>query len=110
MKQMVNEGFLLIGKMVLGIFIIISLKVARPASILGYPGPRFIPFHVFGNQPLIKMSGLPSNNAAVVWSSPLMEEMYKMDEPSAWFRSVLACAHPSRGGWSSMNNSGTPGL
>lgn len=66
---MLNEGFLKIAKMVLGICIVTSLKVVRPTSLLGYTGPPFIPFNVLCNQPLNKMSRLPSSNAAAVWSS-----------------------------------------
>lgn len=69
MKLNAYEGFLKIGKMVLGIFIVTSLKVICPTSFLGYTGPPFMAFNVLSNQPLNKMSWLPSNNAAVVWSS-----------------------------------------
>lgn len=107
---MVNEGFLLIGKMVLGIFIIISLKVACPTSILGYPGPPFIPFNVFCNQPLIKMSWLPSNNAAVVWSSPILVGNVQDGSAKCLVQvSAGPCSpHPSMSAvaGSSMNNSG----
>lgn len=65
---MLNEGFLKIGKMVLGIFIITSLKVICPTSLLGYTGPPFIAFNVSSNQPLNKVSWLLRNKAAVAWS------------------------------------------
>lgn len=106
---MVNEGFLLVGKMILGIFIKISLKVACPTSVLGYPGPPFIPFNVFGNQPLIKMSWLTSNNAEVVWSSPT--PVGNVQDGSAkclvQVSAGLCLPHPSVLGvaGSSMNNS-----
>lgn len=91
---MVNEGFLLIGKMDLGIFIIILLKVACPTFVLGYPGPPFIPLNVSGNQPLIKVSWLISNNTAVVWSSPTLVGNVQGGSAKCLFRSVLAHAHP----------------
>lgn len=96
---MVNEGFLLVGKMVLGIFIKISLKVACPTSVLGYPGPPFIPFNVFGNQPLIKMSWLTSNNAAVVWSSPTPVGWICQVFGSGQCWPVLAPSQRVGGGW-----------
>lgn len=66
---MLNEGFLQIARMVLGIFIITSLKAICLTCLLGYTGPPFIAYSVLSNQPLNKTSWLPSNNAAVVWSS-----------------------------------------
>lgn len=66
---MLNEGFLQIARMVLGIFIITSLKAICPTCLSGYTGPPFIAFNVLSSQPLNKMLWLPSNNAAVVWSS-----------------------------------------
>lgn len=92
------------------IFIIISLKFAFPTSILGYPGPPFIPFNVFGNQPLIKMSWLTSSDAAVVWSSPTL--VGNVQDGSAkclvQVSAGLCLPHPSMLGvaGSSMNNSG----
>lgn len=53
----------------LGILIITSLKVICPTCLLGHTGPPFITFNVLSNQPLNKMSWLPSTNAAVLWSN-----------------------------------------
>lgn len=99
---MLNEGFLQIARMVLGIFIITSLKAICPTCLSGYTGPPFIAFNVLSSQPLNKMLWLHSNNAAVVWSSYTLVGNMHDRSAKCLVQVSLACARLALACWGQL--------